>query len=133
MRRPRARLRAGHGRSRAVRRQAVHRRRSLTGAALDCAKARPFGEVRPRGFHDDDLPAGLVRLGLDGIRLHDLRHAYGTALLAAGVHPKVASEALGHASVAFTMDTYQHVLPSLGDQAATAIDAAFGDAVRGQA
>jgi integrase len=72
------------------------------------------------------------RLELDGVRLHDLRHAFGTALLGAGVHPKVASEALGHASVAFTMDTYQHVLPSLGDQAATAIDAAFGDAVRGK-
>jgi integrase len=56
----------------------------------------------------------LVRaLGLPGLRLHDLRHAYATTLLAAGVHPKIASEALGHSSVAFTMDVYSHVLPTM--------------------
>jgi integrase len=59
-------------------------------------------------------------------RLHDLRHAFATTLLAAGVHPKVVSEALGHASVAFTMDTYQHVLPTMGEQVAAAIEKALG-------
>ncbi|MGA9161907.1 MAG: site-specific integrase [Actinomycetota bacterium] len=39
--------------------------------------------------------------------LHDLRHAFATRLLEAGVHRKVVSEALGHASVAFTIDRYQ--------------------------
>lgn len=61
-----------------------------------------------------------------GVRLHDLRHAYATELLRAGVHPKVVSEALGHASPAFTMTVYQHVLPSMGEQAAAAIEAALG-------
>ena len=36
------------------------------------------------------------------------------------------AEALGHASVAFTSDTYSHVMPSLGQQAADAIQAALG-------
>jgi integrase len=69
----------------------------------------------------------LVRsLGLPGLRLHDLRHAYATTLLAAGVHPKIASEALGHSSVAFTMDVYSHVLPTMQEGAAMAIQRALG-------
>src|SRR4029450_9273911 len=49
--------------------------------------------------------------GLPRIRLHDVRHSYGTAALAAGVPAKVVSERLGHSAVAITMDTYSHVLP----------------------
>jgi integrase len=68
------------------------------------------------------------RAGLHGLRLHDLRHAYATALLAADVHPKIVSEALGHASVGFTMDVYSHVLPTMQKQAAKAIQAALSAA-----
>ena len=42
-----------------------------------------------------------------------------------GVHPKVVSERLGHATVAFTLDTYSHVLPGIQKDAAERIDAAF--------
>jgi integrase len=49
-----------------------------------------------------------------------------TPLLSAGVHPKVAQEALGHSSVAFTMDTYQHVMPSMQETATRAIQDALG-------
>jgi integrase len=38
------------------------------------------------------------------------------------VNPKIVSEALGHASVAFTLDRYSHVLPGLGQAAAEAMD-----------
>ena len=47
------------------------------------------------------------------IRLYDLRHTCATLLLAANENPKVVSERLGHASIAITMDTYSHVLPSM--------------------
>jgi integrase len=47
------------------------------------------------------------------IRLHDLRHTPGTLLIKAGVPVKVVSERLGHATPAFTIDTYQHVLPGM--------------------
>ncbi|HYW72027.1 MAG TPA: tyrosine-type recombinase/integrase, partial [Pyrinomonadaceae bacterium] len=54
----------------------------------------------------------LQRAGLDmGIRLYDLRHSYVTLSLLSGVPVKVVSEQAGHASVAFTLDTYAHVLP----------------------
>ena len=44
----------------------------------------------------------------------------------AGVHPKVVSERLGHASVAFTLDTYTHAIPALEEDAAELIAALVG-------
>jgi integrase len=46
-------------------------------------------------------------------------------MLTKGVHPKVVSERLGHASIGITLDTYSHVLPSLQHEAATAFDELF--------
>jgi integrase len=59
--------------------------------------------------------------GLPRIRLHDVRHSYATAALAAGVPPKVISQRLGHATIAITMDTYSHVIPGLDEQAAQTV------------
>jgi integrase len=39
--------------------------------------------------------------------------------MASGVHPKVVSERLGHASVAFTLDVYSHLVPGMQEEAAT--------------
>ena len=47
------------------------------------------------------------------MRPHDLLHSYATILLAAGEHPKVVQEILGHSSVQLTLDTYSHLLPDL--------------------
>jgi integrase len=62
---------------------------------------------------------------LPQIRLHDLRHSHATHLLAAGVHPKIAQERLGHSSVSITLDTYSHVLPGMQDDAVAKVDAAI--------
>jgi integrase len=56
--------------------------------------------------------------GLPHIRLHDLRHSYATVALKAGVHPKVISERLGHATVGITLDLYSHVSKGLDSEAA---------------
>ena len=56
------------------------------------------------------------------MRWHDLRHAHATLMLTSGVHPKVVSERLGHASVGITLDTYSHVLPGLQVAAAAQLD-----------
>lgn len=61
--------------------------------------------------------------GVPRIRLYDLRHSAATIALAAGVSPKVGSEQLGHASTAFTLDTYAHVLPHMQDEAAARVEA----------
>jgi integrase len=61
------------------------------------------------------------RAGLPKIRLHDLRHSYASAALAAGVPAKVISERLGHTTIAVTMDIYSHVLPGLDREAADTV------------
>ena len=55
---------------------------------------------------------------LPRIRFHDLRHTHATLALAAGVHPKVVSETLGHASIVITLDTYSHAIPAMQETAA---------------
>jgi integrase len=43
-------------------------------------------------------------------------------MLKSGIHPKIVSERLGHASMAFTLDTYGHVVPGLQEAAAERFD-----------
>jgi len=57
------------------------------------------------------------------VHLYDLRHTAATLALSAGVSPKVVSEMLGHASAAFTLDVYSHVLPHMQDSAAAKVEA----------
>jgi integrase len=70
---------------------------------------------------------------LPRIRFHDLRHAHATHLLASGVHPKVASERLGHSKVGITLDLYSHVLPGMQEDAAARVDEALRAAVNRRA
>ena len=46
-------------------------------------------------------------------------------MLSAGVHPKVASERLGHSKVGITLDLYSHVLPGMQEDAVARVDAAY--------
>jgi integrase len=83
--------------------------------------------TRPDGapIHPDLITDWFRRLaraaGLPPIRLHDVRHSYATAALAAGVPAKVVSERLGHATVAITLDVYSHVIPGMDAAAANAV------------
>ena len=56
--------------------------------------------------------------GLRRIRLHDLRHGQASLMLAAGVPIAVVSKRLGHSSITLTSDTYSHLLPGVGRDAA---------------
>lgn len=98
-------------------------------------------------YHDDDLVfskasgspippdniTGFFRVfaansGHQGLRFHDLRHAHATILLQQNVAAKVVSERLGHSSIAITLDTYSHVLPTMQDDAACRLDDALWNA-----
>lgn len=63
------------------------------------------------------------RAGVPLIRPYDLRHSSASLLLAAGVHPKVVAERLGHSNVNLTLSTYSHVLPGLQRDAAETLEA----------
>ncbi len=86
-------------------------------------------EVGPAGqqLHPDnvsnDFVAAVAALKepVPEISIHGLRHTHATHLLASGANPKVVSERLGHHSVAFTLDTYAHVMPGQQADAAAAV------------
>jgi integrase/predicted RNA-binding Zn-ribbon protein involved in translation (DUF1610 family) len=65
--------------------------------------------------------AAVKEAMLPDIRLHDLRHTHATLALQAGIHPKVISERLGHATIAITLDTYSHAIPAMQEEAAAKI------------
>ena len=59
---------------------------------------------------------------LPSIRFHDLRHSNATALIQAGVNPRVVQQRLGHSDVNITLNTYTHVLPEMDMEAAAKLD-----------
>ncbi len=85
-------------------------------------------ENRKRGpLHESNLVQRafkplLRRLGLPNIRLYDLRHTFATLALTSGVPALLVSRQLGHASVAFTLDTYGHVLEETFGMAANCLE-----------
>ncbi len=64
----------------------------------------------------------LVAHKLPDISLHGLRHSNATALMQAGVNPKVVQQRLGHSDVSITLNTYTHVLPEMDIDAASKIE-----------
>jgi Phage integrase family len=81
-------------------------------------------------WRPDGLTLKFVRsvkaLGLPGTDIKSLRHAHATALLRAGVHPKVVQERLGHSSISVTMDIYSSVLPGMQREAVEKLAAMMG-------
>jgi len=69
--------------------------------------------------------AAIARADVPTIRLHDVRHTMATNALAAGVHPKVVQEQLGHSTIAVTMDTYSHVPQAVRRESAGRIAGLF--------
>ena len=81
------------------------------------------GELLLTSTVNDQWRRALTASGLPAIRFHDLRHTHATLLLIAGVHPKIDSERLGHASISMTLDIYSHVIPQMQQGAADAFAA----------
>ena len=69
--------------------------------------------------------------GLKDVRFHDLRHTFASLMLLRGAKPKVISEALGHSSVAFTMDTYSHIIEGMQEEAMALLDEVLPAGVNG--
>ena len=82
--------------------------------------------INPSNLHQRSFAPLLSRAGLPQITFHDLRHTCASLLFSKNVHPKFVQDLLGHASVAMTLGTYSHMLPSLGGEAADALKDALG-------
>jgi integrase len=90
--------------------------------------------------HDDGTPLDpctvthnfariIRRAGIGRCRFHDLRHTFASIMLMKGAPAKVISECLGHASVAFTMDTYSHLLHGMQKDSMKLLDDALPSGV----
>ncbi|MCH8983857.1 MAG: site-specific integrase [Acidobacteria bacterium] len=62
--------------------------------------------------------AGVTPLGP-----HAARHSWASIALAAGTHPKVVQERLGHSSIAITLDRYSHLTEGMDRDAAELVAA----------
>lgn len=82
--------------------------------------------INPSNLRQRSFARLLKRAGLPRITFHDLRHTCASLLFSKNVHPKFVQELLGHASVAITLDTYSHMLPGMGGEAADAMGEALG-------
>jgi integrase len=86
-----------------------------------------FADAEGRPIHPHAISQAFERIarraGVPVIRLHDLRHTHGTLLIKGLVPVKVVSERLGHANIAFTIETYQHVLAGMQSEAARVFEA----------
>ncbi len=90
---------------------------------------RRGGPLRRSNLHRRSFKPLLRRAKLpEATRFHDLRHTAASLALAAGTHAKVVQEMLGHASIALTLDTYSHTIPSMGREAAERLDALLAEA-----
>jgi integrase len=110
---------------------AAHRRRAEN-RALACSEQlgeggfvfsqSPIGE-RPWVPNDVTKAFAAVRgrLGLDGVRLHDLRHFAATRMLGAGVPVRTVSGRLGHSNAATTLGVYGHFLEASDRDAAATL------------
>ena len=82
-------------------------------------------------LHPDTITKRFTRVrkhaGLDGVRLHDLRHLHATQLLAAGVPVRTVSGRLGHANAATTLNVYAHFLEASDREAADVIADLLGE------
>jgi integrase len=78
-------------------------------------------------LHPDKLSnrfeARQAHLGLPRLTFHGLRHTWATLALEKGIHTKVVSERLGHATAAVTLDVYSKVRPRLDAEAAALVAA----------
>lgn len=103
------------------RRQAASGDWEESGLVIDRTNGIPWD---PRSF-TSTWRRFLTSAGFPRVRFHDLRHCHATMMLQQGVHPKIVSERLGHASIGITLDVYSHVLPSMQQDAADAFDEIF--------
>jgi integrase len=110
-----------------VQREGQERERSFFGPRLPRRRSRLHLGERARGTPGRDppavQPAGRGPRSAPDPAARSAAQLRDRAALAAGVSAKIVSERLGHASVAFTLSQYTHLLPGLDRDAAGTVAA----------
>jgi integrase len=83
------------------------------------------GPLRIAGFRYRIWRAATTAAGLEGLRIHDLRHTAVALWIAAGASPKEVAVRAGHSSVSFTLDRYGHLYPESDTALRDRLDAIF--------
>jgi integrase len=74
--------------------------------------------IDPDKFDAEIWSAVSARAEMPGTRFHDLRHFFASQLIALGETPAHIRDQMGHSSIKVTFDTYGHLFPGSGDEAA---------------
>lgn len=95
-----------------------------------------FGVTAEKPFTDNVMKEhadkAWATANLQRFTLHEFRHTYASLMIAAGVNAKALSTYLGHATIAFTLDRYGHLMPGNEDEAATMLDAYLARTAEGE-
>ena len=97
----------------------------LTGLVF---RAPDGGPIDLNNFRRRVWAPAVKRAGLDGLRIHDLRHTCASLAISTGASVKVIQRMLGHASAAMTLDRYGHLMPSESESVAERLDALVSSA-----
>jgi integrase len=84
------------------------------------------GPLRVPSFRARFWVPATKAAGLEGLRIHDLRHTAVALWIAAGANPKEVSARAGHSSVSFTLDRYGHLYPEADAALRDRLDALYG-------
>jgi integrase len=80
------------------------------------------GYLNRHNFYNRVWYPALKRAGLEGVRVHDLRHTAVSLAIRAGASPREAMDFAGHSSIAVTMNVYGHLFPGQGLSLADRLD-----------
>ena len=83
------------------------------------------GPVRYRVFRRLAWVKATKAAGLEGLRIHDLRHTHVAWLISAGVPLTGVQRRLGHASISVTSDRYGHLMPAVDEGTLKTLNAAL--------
>jgi integrase len=80
------------------------------------------GFIDPDKFNAEIWAPIAAGADMKGTRYRDLRHFFASQLIAQGESPAHVRDQLGHSSIKVTFDTYGHLFPGAGREAAARFD-----------
>ena len=85
-------------------------------------------EYAPKSFYQK-YKRTIKKVGMDSIRLHDLRHTGITLQLENGANIKAVSTRAGHSSIKITGDIYGHCTKRMEEETVSILEKVFNPAV----